>query len=102
LREGGEGGDGGGSVRTDDATIALPGALPGAPPALPAAPAAPAAPATVPALGTVDPGLADPEGGIPAVELLTFAIPHQQERMRPTGDSSNVVHTVGYVCAVYI
>mmetsp|Transcript_31779 Transcript_31779/g.30301 ORF Transcript_31779/g.30301 Transcript_31779/m.30301 type:complete len:1026 (+) Transcript_31779:155-3232(+) len=33
--------------------------------------------------------------GIPPVELLMFAIPHQQERMLPTGTSSNTVHQIG-------
>lgn len=35
------------------------------------------------------------EVGIPEIELLTYAIPHHQERMRPTQESSNFVHSVG-------
>lgn len=32
---------------------------------------------------------------IPPVELLMFALPHHQERLRPTAGSSNAVKNVG-------
>jgi hypothetical protein len=32
---------------------------------------------------------------VPELELLMFALPHHQERLRPTGKSSNTVKSVG-------
>jgi hypothetical protein len=32
---------------------------------------------------------------VPEIELLMFALPHHQERLRPTGKSSNTVKNVG-------
>ena len=36
-----------------------------------------------------------PSIGRPDLELLMYAIPHQQERLSPTEQSSNFVHDVG-------
>lgn len=46
----------------------------------------------------LDPTLAN---DIPPVELLTYAIPHHQERMMPVAGSSNVVHSAGCVPTIH-
>ena len=45
----------------------------------------------------------EPEGGLekPEVELLMYAIPHHQERIRPTLDSSNTVQSVGCMPTIH-
>jgi hypothetical protein len=48
------------------------------------------------------PVVADPGTlGIPPVELLMYAIPHHQERIRPTLESSNIVHSVGCMPTIH-
>lgn len=39
--------------------------------------------------------------GRPPVELLMYAIPHHQERMQPTLESSNKVHHVGCMPTIH-